>query len=119
MGMDKETRKKIYGERKDPLTGELFVPNRSNQKFASKENQTAYNNLRANEKRAKEKQKITSDEFNSDNSSTEYSYVQIQNRWQLCPKCYGAISISGYECNICNGHGIISIIDGKPPKVGK
>jgi hypothetical protein len=36
----------------DPLTGEEFVPKRSNQKFASKENQIKYNNLKA----AKERQ---------------------------------------------------------------
>ncbi|WP_299095348.1 hypothetical protein [uncultured Winogradskyella sp.] len=36
----------------DPLTGEEFVPKRSNQKFASRENQIRYNNLQA----AKERQ---------------------------------------------------------------
>ena len=36
----------------DPLTGEVFVPKRSNQKFASKDNQIKYNNLMA----AKERQ---------------------------------------------------------------
>jgi len=34
-------------ERKDPLTGEMFVPKRSNQKFASSENQIKYNNDKA------------------------------------------------------------------------
>ncbi|RCT54583.1 hypothetical protein [Winogradskyella sp. KYW1333] len=33
----------------DPLTGEEFVPKRSNQKFASRENQIRYNNLKAKE----------------------------------------------------------------------
>jgi hypothetical protein len=31
----------------DPLTGEEFVPKRSNQKFANRENQIRYNNLKA------------------------------------------------------------------------
>ncbi|WP_412560613.1 hypothetical protein [Winogradskyella sp. MIT101101] len=40
----------------DPLTGEEFVPKRSNQKFASRENQIMFNNLKAaEERRAKEK----------------------------------------------------------------
>jgi hypothetical protein len=33
----------------DPLTGQEFVPKRSNQKFASRENQIRYNNLKAKE----------------------------------------------------------------------
>ena len=35
----------------DPYSGEYFYPNRSNQKFASRENQIAYNNARAKVKR--------------------------------------------------------------------
>ena len=35
----------------DPLTGEEFIPKRSNQKFASRENQIRYNNLKAAEER--------------------------------------------------------------------
>lgn len=35
----------------DPLTGEEFVLKRSNQKFASRENQIKYNNLKAGEER--------------------------------------------------------------------
>lgn len=35
----------------DPLTGEQFVPKRSNQKFASRKNQIRYNNLKAAEER--------------------------------------------------------------------
>ncbi|MCA0131759.1 hypothetical protein [Winogradskyella alexanderae] len=35
----------------DPLTGEEFVPKRSNQKFASRKNQIRYNNLKAAEER--------------------------------------------------------------------
>ncbi len=33
--------------RKDPLTGEEFIPKRRNQKFASRKNQIAYNNEKA------------------------------------------------------------------------
>jgi len=35
----------------DPLTGEEFVPKRSNQKFASRENQIKYNNIKAAKER--------------------------------------------------------------------
>jgi DnaJ-class molecular chaperone len=40
--------------------------------------------------------------------------------WQKCPVCNGdgtkAISMYGsVTCNVCNGHGIISIITGLPP----
>ena len=35
----------------DPHTGELFYPLRSNQKFATRENQIAFNNAKAKEKR--------------------------------------------------------------------
>ena len=35
----------------DPLTGEPFTPNRSDQKFATRENQIRYNNLKAKKKR--------------------------------------------------------------------
>jgi len=35
----------------DPLTGEEFLPKRSNQKFANRENQIRYNNLIAAEER--------------------------------------------------------------------
>jgi hypothetical protein len=38
-------------QRIDPYTGEYFHPFRSNQKFACRENQIAYNNVRAKEKR--------------------------------------------------------------------
>lgn len=38
-------------KRKDPLTGELFYPKRYNQKFANRENQIAFNNLKARKKR--------------------------------------------------------------------
>lgn len=38
-------------QRKDPLTGEAFVPRRTNQRFASRRNQIHYNNLKAGEKR--------------------------------------------------------------------
>jgi hypothetical protein len=38
-------------QRIDPFTGEYFYPFRSNQKFACRENQIAYNNARAKEKR--------------------------------------------------------------------
>lgn len=41
----------IYKSRKDPLTGETFVPRRFNQKFASRENQITYNNIKARKKR--------------------------------------------------------------------
>ena len=35
----------------DPLTGEAFVPKRSDQKFANRENQVRFNNNKAKEKR--------------------------------------------------------------------
>ncbi len=35
----------------DPLTGEIFTPSRSDQKFASRQNQIRYNNLKAKNKR--------------------------------------------------------------------
>lgn len=38
-------------EQNDPLTGEKFTPRRTNQKFASRENQVRHNNLKAAEKR--------------------------------------------------------------------
>lgn len=38
-------------ERIDPYSGEYFYPLRTNQKFACRENQIAYNNARAKEKR--------------------------------------------------------------------
>ena len=38
-------------EQKDPLTGEIFYPGRTNQRFSSRENQIRYNNLKAYEKR--------------------------------------------------------------------
>ena len=37
--------------RKDPLTGEEFIPHKINQKFASKENQVIYNNALAKQRR--------------------------------------------------------------------
>lgn len=57
MKMNYISRKKIYGERKDPLTGELFVPKRNNQKFATRQNQIAYNNIKAIKKREQEAKK--------------------------------------------------------------
>ncbi|WP_024773010.1 hypothetical protein [Aquimarina macrocephali] len=36
---------------KDLLTGEFFTPTRSDQRFATKENQIRYNNLKARQKR--------------------------------------------------------------------
>ncbi len=38
-------------ERKDPLTGEVFTPKRTNQKFASRRTQIMYNNQVASQKR--------------------------------------------------------------------
>ncbi len=38
-------------EQKDPLTGEVFYPKRTNQQFASRKNQIRYNNLKAYKKR--------------------------------------------------------------------
>ncbi len=35
----------------DPLTQESFIPERTNQRFASRKNQIKYNNLKAKEKR--------------------------------------------------------------------
>lgn len=41
--------------------------------------------------------------------------------WQLCPKCSGTkISYDygltgGIQCDICNGTGLISMINGLPP----
>lgn len=42
--------------------------------------------------------------------------------WQLCPKCKGNKKQQSNltqvisDCNICNGTGIISILNGLPPK---
>jgi len=38
----------------DPLTGENFVPHRTNQKFVSRKNQIAFNNRKARQKRRAE-----------------------------------------------------------------
>ena len=38
-------------ERKDPYTGEMFIPKRSNQKFKTNKNRIAFHNERAKEKR--------------------------------------------------------------------
>ena len=38
-------------ESRDPLTGEVFIPGRGNQKFASRSNQIRFNNLKAARKR--------------------------------------------------------------------
>ena len=41
--------------------------------------------------------------------------------WQLCPKCNGNktqwdLRSTGIQyCNVCNGHGVISIFNGLPP----
>ena len=42
-------------KRTDPHTGEEFMPQRSNQRFASRENQIAHNNWKAKEERDKVK----------------------------------------------------------------
>lgn len=36
---------------KDPLTAELFIKRRNNQKFATRQNQVRYNNIKAQKKR--------------------------------------------------------------------
>lgn len=41
--------------RKDPYSGESFMPKRSNQKFANRKNQVAWNNKKAREKREAKK----------------------------------------------------------------
>lgn len=38
-------------QRKDPVTGEIFIPKRINQRFAKRQNQIRYNNLKAARKR--------------------------------------------------------------------
>jgi prolyl oligopeptidase PreP (S9A serine peptidase family) len=43
-------KKNIYGERIDLLTGESFIPSRSNQKFANSHNRSIYHNQIANQK---------------------------------------------------------------------
>lgn len=43
----------MQAEKKDPYTGEMFIPRRYNQKFASRENQIAFNNEKARKKREK------------------------------------------------------------------
>ena len=43
--------KKIMAHQKDPYTGEVFIPLRSNQKFANRINQIAFNNAIARENR--------------------------------------------------------------------
>jgi hypothetical protein len=40
-----------YPQRKDPLTGKLFYPIRSNQMFANRTNQVRWNNIKAKKKR--------------------------------------------------------------------
>ncbi len=40
-----------FKERKDPLTGELFITKRNNQRFASRKNQVRYNNIKAQKMR--------------------------------------------------------------------
>lgn len=39
-----------YLPKKDPFTGETFIPHRSNQKFAKPENKMAYNNSKAKQR---------------------------------------------------------------------
>jgi len=39
-------------QRTDPFSGEVFIPKRSNQNFASRKNQVAYNNAKAQKIRA-------------------------------------------------------------------
>ena len=45
-----EFRKKKYGVQKDLLTGEEFIPKKSNQKFASNKNRECYHNNLASER---------------------------------------------------------------------
>ena len=45
------TKKTIMVQAKDPLTGELFIKRRNNQKFANRHNQIRYNNNKAQKKR--------------------------------------------------------------------
>jgi hypothetical protein len=53
------SRKKKFPPKKDPLTGEVFVPKHGNQKFANSKNQVSYkNNRRKPKKRAQQKNKI-------------------------------------------------------------
>jgi hypothetical protein len=49
--------KRSASPKNDPLTGEKFIPKRSNQKFANSANKTAYNNTKARLK-VKEKKPI-------------------------------------------------------------
>ena len=37
----------IYSKKKDPFTGQEFIPTRHNQKFANRKNQIAFNNAKA------------------------------------------------------------------------
>ncbi len=41
----------MISEKKDPLTGESFIPKRHNQSFANRANQIAFNNNKARRKR--------------------------------------------------------------------
>ena len=48
--------KKPLPKRKDPFSGEMFTPKRSNQRFASRATQVAYNNQQQQEKSTKKTQ---------------------------------------------------------------
>lgn len=60
-------------QRKDPYTGEVFVPKRNNQHFATRKNQVAYNNAKARKIR-----KIHSD-----------IDVQLKKNWQVLDDLLG------------------------------
>ena len=52
---EKKLKNMFYKKKKDPFTGEEFTPKRYNQKFACRNNQIAYNNVKARKIREKKK----------------------------------------------------------------
>lgn len=69
-------KKNLHGERIDLLTGESFIPLRSNQKFANSTNRTIYYNQIANEKVTS---MIKTDKENKQKLQWEYllNYIEL------------------------------------------
>ena len=76
-------------QRIDPYTGEYFYPFRSNQKFANRENQIAYNNARA---------KIKRDYLNEIDSC-------VRRNWEILLELLGEESTVEHTEEFLNGYG--------------
>jgi hypothetical protein len=76
-------------QRIDPYTGEYFYPFRSNQKFACRENQIAYNNARA---------KVKRDYLNEIDSC-------VRRNWEILLELLGGESKSIKTEEFLNGYG--------------